>query len=226
LGPLDPGTAVVNINGGHSDLGRVMMVNQAYRARYRGWTQEPPPHFVGLGRSRESLLVARQTFEALFQELDRNFGGGLGAYPPLITEAIQTDWTTALPFEGGTLRRIVCNLSLPFVSSPIAVVRELFRVLHPQGRLVLTAFHPSTDLSVLYRHHLRRANQDEFETHAQIVLHYLGRLREAICHGLLHTFDRETLSHLLQQSGVAAPHITSVLNGQAFLAVVEKREFL
>ena len=226
LGPLDPGTAVVDINGGHSDLGRVMMVNQAYRARHRRWTQERPSHFVGLGRSRESLLMARQTFQALFHELDRNFGGGLSAHPPLTTAAIQADWTTSSPFEDGTLRRIVCNLSLPFVSSPIAVVRELYRVLHPQGRLVLTAFHPATDLSVLYRHHLRMANQDEFGTHAQIVLHYLGRLREAIRHGLLHTFDRETLFHLLQQSGVAAPHVTSVLSGQAFLAVVEKGEFL
>jgi len=226
LSPLDPGTVVVDIDGGHTDLGRVMMVNQTYRARYRGWTQEPPPHFVGLGRSRDSLLVARQTFQALFQELDSNFGGGLRAYPPITTAAIQADWTTVLPFESGTLRRIVCNLSLPFAPSPLAMVRELCRVLHPQGRLVLTAFHPATDLSVLYRHHLRRANQDEFGSQAQIVLHYLGRFREAIRHGLLHTFDREALSQLLQQSGVAAPHVMSVFNGQAFLAVVEKGEFL
>ncbi len=228
LSPLDPGITVVDIGAGHSDLARVMMVNQAYRARHHGWTQGPPPHFVGLGRSRESLRLARQIFESLFHELDSDFGGGLSASPPLTTEAIQADWTTSLPFEDGALRRIVCNLSLPFVPSPIAMVRELYRVLRPQGRLVLTAFHPATDLSVLYRHHLRRANQDEFGTQAQIVLHYLGRLREAIRHGLLHTFDRETLSHLLllQQSGVAAPHISSVLNGHALLAIVEKGEFL
>jgi hypothetical protein len=69
-------------------------------------------------------------------------------------------------------------------------------------------------------------HQDEFGTEAQVVLHYLGRLREAIRHGLLHTFDRITLSHLLQQSGIAVPHISSVFNGQAFLAIVEKGEFL
>jgi len=91
---------------------------------------------------------------------------------------------------------------------------------------VLTAFHPGTDLSVLYRHHLREANHDEFGPQAQIVLHYLGRLREAIRHGLLHTFDRETLLHFLQQSGIALPRVSSVFNGQVFLAVVEKGEFL
>jgi PAS domain S-box-containing protein len=226
LGPLDPATVVVDIDGNHTDLARVMMVNQTYRARYRGWTQGRPPSLVELGRSRESLLAARQTFQTLFQELDSNFGGGLSAYPPLTTVAVQADWAGALPFQDDTIRRIVCHLSLPFAVSPLAMVRELCRILHPQGRLVLTAFHPSTDLSILYRHHLRRVNQDEFNPQAQIVLHYLGRLREAIRHGLVHTFDRETLFHLLQQSGATPPRVSSVFNGQVFLAVVEKGEFL
>ena len=226
LGPLDPSTVVVDIDGSNTDLVRVMMVNQTYRARYRGRSQEPPPNLVELGRSREPLLLARQTFRTLFHELDSTWGGGLSAHPPLATSAIQTEWTSALPFQNGTLRRIVCNLALPFVPSPLTFIRELCRVLHPQGRLVLTAFHPETDLSIFYRHHLRSVHQDEFGTEAQIVLHYLGRLREAIRHGLLHTFDRISLSHLLQQSGIAVPRISSVFNGQAFLAIVEKGEFL
>jgi len=226
LGPLDPSTVIVDIDGSNTDLVRVMLVNQTYRARYRERTQEPPPKLVELGRTRGSLLLARRTFQALFHELDRTWDGGLRAYPPLTTATIQTEWTSALPFQDGTLQRIVCNLALPFVPSPLAFLRELYRVLHPQGRLVLTAFHPETDLSTFYRHHLRSVHQDEFGTEGQIVLHYLGRLREAIRHGLLHTFDRITLSHLLQQSGIAAPRISSVFNGQALLAIVEKGEFL
>jgi PAS domain S-box-containing protein len=226
LGPLDPATVVVEIDGSEIEFVRVMMVNQAYRARHRGWTQEPPPNLVGLGRSRESLLAARQICQRFVQELDSSFGGGLSAYPPFTTGAVQADWTAFLPLQDGTIRRIVCNLALSFVHSPLAMVKELCRVLHPQGRLVLTVFHSATDLSVLYRHNLRRVNQDEFGPQAQIVLHYLGRLREAIRHGLLHTFDRDALFHLLQQAGVAAPRVSLVFNGQAFLAVVEKGEFL
>jgi hypothetical protein len=105
-------------------------------------------------------------------------------------------------------------------------MRELHRVLHPQGRLILTAFQATTDLSVLYRQHLRRLNQDEFGPEAQVVLHYLGRVREAIRHGLLHTYDRETLSHLFHQVGLTSSQITVGLNGHALLAIVGKREFL
>jgi hypothetical protein len=95
-------------------------------------------------------------------------------------------------------------------------------MLHPQGRLILTVFHPDTDLSVLYRRHLHRANQDEFSPQAHTVLHYLGRLREAIRHGLLHTFNQPSLASLLQQAGILTPRILLALDGQAFFAVIEK----
>lgn len=226
LAPLDPSSVVVDIDGGNTELVRVMMVNQSYRARYRGKSQEPPPNLVEVGRSRESLVLVRRIFQTLFHELDSNWGGGLSAWPPLVTTAVQTEWTSTLPFQDGTLRRIVCNLALPFVPSPLTLIRELCRVLHPQGRLVLTAFHHETDLSIFYRRHLRSVHQDEFGTEAQNVLHYLGRLREAIRHGLVHTFDRPALSQLLQQSGIAVPRVSSIFNGQAFLAIVEKGEFL
>jgi SAM-dependent methyltransferase len=226
LTPLDPGTIVMDIGSGHDELARVMMVNQAYRARHRGWVQEAPPEFVALGRSRDSLAETRRTFRTLFQEMESDFGSGLSIHPPVALETIQADWTTALPFGNGALHRIVCNLSLPFVHSPLAVMRELHRVLHPQGRLILTAFQAITDLSVLYRQHLRRLNQDEFGPEAQVVLHYLGRVREAIRHGLLHTYDRETLSHLFHQVGLTSSQITVGLNGHALLAIVGKREFL
>src|SRR4029077_14972075 len=118
------------------------------------------------------------------RELDSDFGGTLTVHPPLTTEWMHVDWTQGLPFKDQSLHRIVCNLSLPFVPSPLVTIRELYRTLHPQGRLVLTVLHPDTDLSVLYRRHLHSTNQDEFSPPAHTALHYFGRLREAIRHGL------------------------------------------
>jgi hypothetical protein len=87
---------------------------------------------------------------------------------------------------------------------------------------VLTVFHPETDLSVLYRRHLQRANQDEFSPQAQIVLHFLGRLREAIRHGVLHTFDRSSLTSFLKQAGMLNFRILPAFDGHALSAVIEK----
>lgn len=143
--------------------------------------------------------------------------------PPLTVAWIQADWVTALPFKTGSLDRLVCNLSLPYAPSPLAVLRECHRVLNPEGRLVLTTFHPYTDLSMLYRRHLRQANQDEFNTQVQPLLHYFGRLREAIRHRLIHTFDRPTLSSLLRQAGMNSFRILPIFDGQALVAVVGKQ---
>jgi ubiquinone/menaquinone biosynthesis C-methylase UbiE len=222
LNPLKPGSVLVDVGVSHGDLLRTTMVNQAYRSRQRGWSPERPVHVVGLEDSQDSLTQARQSLRALHRELDSDFSGTLTIYPPMTTDWVQADWTQGLPFEDHSLHRIVCNLSLPFVPSPLATIRELYRTLHPEGRLVLTVFHPDTDLSVLYRQHLHRANQDEFSPQAQIVLHHLGRLREAIRQGLLHTFDRSALTSLLQQAGILIPHIRPALNGHVFLAVIEK----
>jgi PAS domain S-box-containing protein len=224
LSPLNPGSMLADVGVGHGDFVRATMVNQVYRSRQRGWSPERPVQLIGLEHSQDSLTQARQSLRALHRELDSDFGGTLTIHPPLTTEWMYADWTQGLPFKDHSLHRIVCNLSLSFVPSPLVTIRELYRMLHPQGRLVLTVFHPDTDLSVLYRQHLRRANQDEFSPQAQMVLHYLGRLREAIRYGSLQTFDRSSLTSFLQQAGILTSRILPALDGHAFFAVIEKNQ--
>ena len=223
MSPLNPGTVLVDAGIGQSDLVRATLVNHTYRAKQASWTGRPAPLMVGLGRSGETIGQARHAVQALQRELSTGFVGRLAAIPPLTVEWVQADWTESIPCKTDSLTCLVCNLSLSYVPSPLAALREWHRVLHPEGRLILTTFRPNTDLSPLYRRHLRQANQDEFSTQAQPLLYYFGRLREAIRQRLLHTFDQAELSSLLRQAGMTSYNIHPIFDGQALVAVVGKR---
>jgi hypothetical protein len=88
--------------------------------------------------------------------------------------------------------------------------------------MVVTCFQPHTDLSTLFRRHLRVTGQDEFSAPVQIVLHYIGRLREAIRHGLLHSYERNELARLLSHAGVRPIRVVPILDSQLLLAVAQK----
>jgi hypothetical protein len=47
-------------------------------------------------------------------------------------------------------------------------------------------------------------------------------LREAIRHGLLHSYERSELAHLLTHSGARPTRIAPLLDGHLLLAVVRK----
>ncbi|WP_455389766.1 class I SAM-dependent methyltransferase, partial [Petrachloros mirabilis] len=223
MSPLEPGAILVDAGIGQSDLTRTALVNFTYRAKQASWTGKPSPLMIKLERSEETIGQARHAVEALRRELSTGFLGRLAAMPACTFGWVQADWTESLPFKTGSLDRLVCNLSLSYVPSPLAALREWHRVLHPDGRLILTTFHPNTDFSTLYRRHLRQANQDEFSTNAQPLLNYFGRLREAIRHRLLHTFNQAALSSLLQQAGMTSYRILPIFDGQALVVVFGKQ---
>ena len=223
MSPLEPGAILVDAGVGQSDLTRTTLVNHTYRAGQASWTGRPSPMMVGVGRSRERIGQARHAVLMLQRELATGFVGRQSAMPQLTIGWIQADWTNALPFKTGSVNRLICNLSLPYVPSPLVALKEWHRVLHPDGGLIFTTFHPNTDLSPLYRRHLRQANQDEFSTQAQPLLHYFARLREAIRHRILHAFDEPGLAALLRQCGIASFRILPIFDGQALVAIVGKQ---
>ncbi|HEY7130503.1 MAG TPA: PilZ domain-containing protein [Nitrospira sp.] len=223
MSPLEPGAVLVDAGVGQSDLTRAALVNHTYRAGQASWTGRPSPLMVGVGRSLDRIGQARHAVTVLQRELASGFIGRLSAMPPLTIAWLHADWRSALPFKPGSVSRLVCNLSLAYVPSPLVALREWHRVLHADGSLIVTAFHPNTDLSPVYRRHLRQANQDEFSIQAQPLLHYCARLREGIRQGILHAFDEERLAALLRQSGIASFRILPIFDGQALVVIVGKQ---
>jgi SAM-dependent methyltransferase len=223
--PLEPGMTVLDIGCGQRNFVRLMLTNQAYRLVHQSGRTAVPLRYIGLDQSHESLRLSEEQSHTFARELP----GTLAALVPIdrlvVTSWMLTDWNVPLPFSDGSIERIVFHLSLSFTPSPLHCLREVLRVLHPDGTAVLTCFQPHTDLSTLFRRHLRAAAQDEFGAPAQTTFHYLGRLHEAIRHGLLHNYEYDELARLLGHAGAGSIRLFSILNDQLLLAVVRKTKY-
>jgi ubiquinone/menaquinone biosynthesis C-methylase UbiE len=219
--PLSPGMAVLDIGCGQSTFAGALFTNRLYHRSHSTEMSVPPLRYVGVDRSDETLTHAEHRISAVLRGL------GMATISPSITQSLTMswlccEWGRSLPFTDHSMDRVLCHLSLGFVSSPFSYVREALRVLHHDGRLILTCLQPHTDLAIPFRRHLRELYDDEFCSPTQIVMHFFGRLREAVRHGLLHSYERNELVRLLLHAGAGPIKIVPILDNQLLLAVVEK----
>lgn len=220
--PLDPGMTVLDIGCGVGDFVRALLTNHVYRSVHQDRLPDVPLRYIGLDQSYESLKVARQQIHTFAQELLGTLKTAIPMTQFIETHWLQTDWTSPLPFKDGAIDRVICQLSLPFAASPLDCLRQVLRVLHSDGTALITCFQPHTDLSTLFLRHYRAAGHDEFSSQTQIVLHFLGRVREAIRHGTVHHYERNELAGLLSHAGAGVFQIYHVLDNQLLLAIVRK----
>jgi PAS domain S-box-containing protein len=220
--PLESGMTVLDIGCGQGDLAHVMLTNQTYRMIHQGNKPSGPIHYIGLGQSHESLKMAEQYVRTFIRELTATFATALAPLHLIETKWLHSDWDAPLPFTEQSIARILYHLSLPFAASPLNCLRQAIQSLQQDGTILLTVFQPQTDLSMLFRRHLQATDQDEFTATNQIILHYLGRMREAIRHGLLHSYERNELARLLVHAGARPTRIIPVLDNQLLLAVVQR----
>jgi PAS domain S-box-containing protein len=216
--PLGGGMAVLDVGCGQSDLARVMLTNQAYRMAHQSGPPAGALRYIGLGQSHESLKSAERQVRTFARELSTAFAGALSPSRLVETDWLRSDWDSPPPFLDSSIDRILFHLSLAFAPSPLNSLRHALRALQPGGRMIVVCFQPHSDFSTLFRRHLRDAGLDEFNTPAQIVLHYLGRIREAVRHGILHSYERNELARLLTHAGASPVRIVPILDGQLLLA--------
>jgi SAM-dependent methyltransferase/ribosome-associated toxin RatA of RatAB toxin-antitoxin module len=88
------------------------------------------------------------------------------------------DLEKTLPFNDNSFDKICCNLVISYLKNPFFSLKELFRVLKPGGRIVITSLKPHPDLSYIYKNFVSSANDEEEIKEARLLLSGAGKIKQ------------------------------------------------
>ena len=222
LQPLDGNLALLDLGCGMHSFARLLLLNLSYRLRAQTRRHTDPLRYVGLEFTLPALHAARASAMEASLHLDKLFSGRISAPPPISLQWSLGRSAEALPFADRSFDRVSAHLALSFARSPVHSLRELFRVLRPGGKLVVSAFAPMADMARLYRPALHELDIDAFSGAPRLALHRMAQCTVALRTGQLHTFEEESLTNLLSPFIPVAPRFVRTLSGQILLAAVEK----
>ncbi len=220
--PITPGMTVLDMGCEQSAFSKMLVTNHTYTARYRSWTTDNPVHYIGLSHSHHALTTSQQQLDTFLNQLFSSVSSAAPAPQAVKTTWMVNDWDTSLPFESHSIDRLLLQWSLSFTRSPLQCLREAVRVLRHDGIIIATSFRPHTDLTVPVRRTMHTMQQDVFSPPAHDLLLFLGRLHEAIHHGLIHSYEPDGLASLCTQAGGRPIQILPIVDNQLLLAVIQK----
>ncbi|MBA3754021.1 MAG: methyltransferase domain-containing protein, partial [Nitrospira sp.] len=148
--PLDGGLALLDVGCGIHSFARLLLLNLSYRLRAQTWRYTEPLRYVGMDFSVSALRATQAATKEALRHVDSLFSGRISGPTPVAQSWVLGRSIESLPFADHSFDRIVANLSLSFAPSPLHALRELFRVLRPGGKLVVSVFTPSADVALLY----------------------------------------------------------------------------
>lgn len=222
LGTLTAKDRILDAGCGNGNFGMFLMVNQAYSRRHRDPSAPLAFGYVGTDFVFDALIQARRNLANLAAE-----STALPVHPltgPSTASAALalSDLNLPLPFTDGQFTCVVSNLVIGYLQDPLFTLRELLRVLSPNGRLVITNLKPQADLSQIYRNFVRLTDQEAELEEGRKLLHNSSKIKQGESDGIFRFFNRQELATLLVCSGAQQPRIYSTFGNQALIAVATK----
>ena len=222
LQPLDGGLALLDVGCGIHSFARLLLLNLSYRLRAQTWNQNQPLRYIGIDFSVAALHAAQDATSDALKHVDRLFSGRISGPTPVSQQWVRGRSVETLRFADHSCDRIVVNLSLSFSRSPLHALRELFRVLRPGGKLIVSVITPLADMALPYRSSLQELGVDAFSGDARLALNRMAQCCVALRVGQLHAFQEESLSAALAQVTSTPTRLVRTFSGQILVALAEK----
>ncbi|HNP60215.1 MAG TPA: methyltransferase domain-containing protein [Nitrospirales bacterium] len=219
LGPITPGQRILDAGCGNGNAGLYFVNGLASTISPGISCLEESIQYVGIDVVPDALKRAHEAMVAATTEWQHT---KISSTPSVTKSWAQVDLGQPLPFPDNQFDRIVSNLVIGYVQDPGAALRELYRILAPGGRMVISNLKPNGDFSGIYQSLVSNAALPQQREEARDLLNNYGKIRQAEKEGQFCFFDRTQWEWIINTLGGANAGIFSTFAGQAYLIVLEK----
>jgi SAM-dependent methyltransferase len=185
----------------------------------------PAPVYFGLDLTAKGLSDA----ESKHRDAGRVIGdGGRGGFHLMYLrfdlDGIDPDGRggASLPFADGAVDRICCSLLISYLKRPDFLLRELHRVLKPDGIIVVSSMKPFCDLSLIYKDVVGETEQEETLQSARNLLSAAGAIKLKEEEGHYKFYEKEELVEVVAAAGFKRIKPYRSFGDQANLVCAEK----
>lgn len=135
---------------------------------------------------------------------------------------VLADLDSPLPIENNIFDKVCCNLVLSYLKNPRFTLKELFRVLKPGGKILVSSLKPYADLSLIYRDFADQTKEKNELEEARKLLSAAGRIKQKESAGIYNFFSEEELRNLFNAAGAKNFSIQPGFANQANIALGDK----
>jgi ubiquinone/menaquinone biosynthesis C-methylase UbiE/alpha-beta hydrolase superfamily lysophospholipase len=219
LGPISPGQGLLDAGCGNGNAALFFLNTLRSDISSGRSLADPSIQYMGIDVVPEALRRANHAMLSAISELQQR---NPLAHPLVKPTWAQVDLGRPLPFPDNQFDRIVSNLVLGYVHDPRTALSELYRVLAPGGRMVISNLKPDGDFSGIYQSLVSNVAFPQQREEARELLNNYGKIRQAEKEGQFCFFDRMEWESLVTTLGCVHAEIHPTFAGQAFLIVLEK----
>lgn len=222
-GGISAGERVLDAGSGTGNFGSYLIVKYLYRVVSSAVNHATRPlfHYMGVDFVRSSLLEARNAHLALQKNCAEQVGL-IKSKPFISCDFVEADLANPLSFRDQSFDKICCNLVLSYVPDDQFTLKELWRMLKPGGKIVITTLKPHADLSEVYRNFLKMADTDKEIEDARFLLANAAMIKAREAEGLYRFYDPEELESKLLAIGAVRLRILSAFSNQVVAGFAEK----
>jgi SAM-dependent methyltransferase len=190
---------------------------------------EPPPVYVGIDLTNQGLLDAFKRHDQIRREVN---AAAAGQNAPMDFAYVQMDLDQfggvraskegMVDFASNTFDKICCSLVISYLVRPADLILELYRILRPGGRIVITSMKPFADLSDLYRRYVANHTTEQEVESAKDLLRAAGKIKVKEELGYYTFFSGEEMAEAMKAAGFKNIEATMSFGNQATVVAAEK----